>query len=465
MRRIKWKEKDIDRIILVIIGVIILSISLIQTKGVSICADTIEYIEMRSFVPALYPVFLWVFRLIFGESYLIYVVIFQTLLAILSSLLLEEIICEQFHLNRRYEKYMVFLALISVFFTGGTGIADGCGSVNFWILTEGISYAIFYLFVAVNILFTFRKKHLYWLCSLILCALLILCRDQFWACCGILLLESIYIFLSQKTRRIFAFEICSIIVMSICSFGLQRTYTNHFRTGDDDAFRRQSVITHYAVFMEEEDLVACEDSVEGDLLTEIYQELSKQGILISQNEDRWLFKVSSYRKNFGETYRIISSIISDYLEKNDTSERPYELIAQMEKCLQNHMKDWIYMSIVSLLPIVITMSVCVYVPIPHVEMLLIVYSCLITLIYLCLLCFLLLKQKRFSKEFLFGSFVLIYMLVNGIGTTLAIRPIARYVFYSFGLFYIALYLMFRETIRMEIKNAKQQDDSSRSTCV
>lgn len=447
-------RKGIEHIILVILGLVILLICLIQTRGASIAPDSIEYIEMRSYLPALYPMFLWVLRFFFGEEYLLFAMIFQTILAVFCTLFLQETICRTFGLEKRYEMYLVFFFLIGVFFTGGTGIADGQGSANLWILTEGLSYSLFYLFVACDILFLTWYRKVYWIETLLLCGLLILCRDQFWACCGILLLEEIGLFFLRKGGRERVIEICSILLLCILTFGIQRGYTNYFRSGNDESFRRQTVITHYAFFMNEQDLEYATNDSDRVLLGEMLQRLSEEGTLVDKIQGDWLRRVTVYRKNFNETYNVISDVAHDYIEQNGLTMKPYEIILKMERCLQNHMKDWIYMSTVSLLPIILTMSVCIYIPLPHIEMLVIIYSCLIVFLYLCLLCYLFIKQKRFSKEVVFGCFVLIYLLVNGIGTTLAIRPIARYVFYSFGLFYISLYLMIRKTVQMEKKDDK-----------
>lgn len=143
--------------------------------------DCLKYVEG---VMPVYPLFLWMNRAIFGElQYLHIVVIEQAVWAAICIIIFNAIIKKQFGL-KYLEAYVVFALSLLPF-----AINLPEEMVTQEILTEGIAYATFYLFMGV-LLKVVWTKHLQWVWGLVLITLLLAAtRSQLqilFAVCGII---------------------------------------------------------------------------------------------------------------------------------------------------------------------------------------------------------------------------------------------------------------------------------------
>lgn len=143
---------DSEKVRYFIIAFILLSIPGIWTKGPWYARDFVEYIEMYAYLPALYPLFLRVLRLLFGEVIYVYVaILIQTLLAAWVVVNLSWLLCDVFRATKI--KSIIFVLLLMTYYKVMlTGV-----SCNLWILTEGLSYSLFYIFVYYSIIIVKKR--------------------------------------------------------------------------------------------------------------------------------------------------------------------------------------------------------------------------------------------------------------------------------------------------------------------
>lgn len=153
------------------------------------------YLNMEGVMPV-YPLFLHVNKLLFGENrYLYVVVVEQAILASACVIILISVVKRQFQL-KYWEAYVCYILALLPFTTDLPQ-----AMTTHVILTEGISYALFYLF-AVVLLRAVWDKSLKWLGILYMITLLLSStRSQLQILFGVCGVVSIYIVVLRKTDR------------------------------------------------------------------------------------------------------------------------------------------------------------------------------------------------------------------------------------------------------------------------
>lgn len=150
--------------------------------------DSGAYIRIRRVegVMPLYPLFLLINQFLFGlERYLDAVVVEQAILAAACVIFFVKTIKDEFHL-RYWETYLVFFLSLMPF---TTDMPQSMATQQ--ILTEGLSYALFYLFVTILLRTVWTKKYTWFAGSLAMVFVLSTLRSQLqilFAVCGIIFL-------------------------------------------------------------------------------------------------------------------------------------------------------------------------------------------------------------------------------------------------------------------------------------
>ncbi len=182
IKRMKKMEKDFgfetskkDRNIH-LIGAVLLTLVLIFCwifqKEADIFPDSATYISMSIHREPGYPLFLAFIRLLVGEgNYLFAVVWFQVVLACYCSISFIREITKQFNVHGLEILLLYVLLLIfwflPKFFGGGNPTA-----YPFTILTEGITYSIFFLYYKYLVMSVCNRDKKFWIISLLFAALL-----------------------------------------------------------------------------------------------------------------------------------------------------------------------------------------------------------------------------------------------------------------------------------------------------
>ena len=173
----KQQKNELSRSIyfvsLVVFGIIFFF--LIGQQGPIVTDDSKTYLSFSpgvSVIYLLYPRFLQFFSIIFGEQYFLYAVyMVQGLLAIIVSVVLTEFFRKEYNLNY----ILAFLVFVLSVLPYGYSLPESV--VTHHILTEGVTFPIFTLFMLVSIkLFLYEKKR--YLCEgLLLSVMLVMLRS------------------------------------------------------------------------------------------------------------------------------------------------------------------------------------------------------------------------------------------------------------------------------------------------
>jgi len=452
------REKAKKKILFSVILFIILLSGLFFSGGPLLYPDSYEYLDGNTYLPALYPVLLKWMQMIFGELYLYGIVTFQTILAVISIVWLGAVLIQTFEITSFWMKFLVYGSLVGTFFVDNLNLLKGIETSNLWVLTEGITYPLFFMFVAGSIQLFLRKKTADVILCLVLVSLLTLGRQQMWACFAMIIIYFAYflIFTQIEKKKVVQW-IFMLVGFALLTTGLQTIYKHSGNA--EHPFYKQNTVSHLFFFAEEADGRYLENADEQELFQTIYRNLREERLHYDDAGESWLEKQNAYIYNFNSITGLYEEILFDYARQQGLTDdevlvKAYQIMGHFEEALGYHTSEWLLMT-VSQFPI--TLSVTVFTYKESFAWLAIIYASLVTLIYLGMLFCILWKKRKFTKETLFAAMLFIYITGSGLATTFLIRSLGRYMFYSCGLFYLVGFLMLRALYKERVsKKAEKQ---------
>ena len=151
-KRLQARQKVIQILVLAAMGIVFYLV--LGQEWIAIEDDTPFYLNpRREGVMPVYPLFLFVVKCIFGEDmYLSAVVVIQSLLAIVCTMAFVLYLQNHFRLHW-IETLLLYVACMLPF-----SIYLPEAGITHQILTEGISYAIFYLYFMLLLQYVFEQK-------------------------------------------------------------------------------------------------------------------------------------------------------------------------------------------------------------------------------------------------------------------------------------------------------------------
>lgn len=450
--------RKVEKLVWGIIALIILSIGFLSGSGYEMYHDSTEYIQGWRYLPALYPTFLKLLRFIFGEQYLIVTIVVQTVFAVVSIVILVDVIIRTFELQRFFEHVIVFGGVILTFFVDNLDIFHkGFGTCNAWILTEGLSYPLFLLSVAMCMLFLRNRdgeRRYYFL--VIFLVFLALCRTQMYACWGMVVLILLYRMHFQKVNwRIIGKQFFLLVISIVITICLQRVYEINAYGVENHPFNQCSSAGHLMYIAHEEDAEGIDSAEEKELFLKIYKMVRENNWHIDDTDGSWFERENGYIYNYNPIVSLILNEAYSYVGESGWSGEQadvmvYEIMGRFISAMEHHTGEWIALAI---LQYPMTLSGTIFGYKLSAAKVAIAFSATMMFVYLILLFYLFIKNKRLTRETLFASLLLIYMVGSGVATTFAIRSLGRYMFYCCGLFYISMFLMMRAGWRL--RNAEE----------
>lgn len=275
--------------------------------GAVICADTATYIEMSLGREFFYPTFLAVFRMIFGEQYLLMVVVVQSILAAYAAWNVAIYFRRQFLLGYVLSGMVFFLpiatSLLNRFVAGRGSMYSNS------ILTEGITISLFLLFFRYlyEYLVTFSTKAL--IVAGCLTGVMIATRKQMYVALVLLFCVVFYVqVLSEKKEKFVkrcvvamgkAALLCIALVLTVTLMDHTYNYIVRGRFVGHSSDNR-FVLTMVFYTAEEEYVEELPEELQM-LYLDIYKECDEQGYLMHRAGDGWFNNVS----HFGDNYDFI----------------------------------------------------------------------------------------------------------------------------------------------------------------
>lgn len=278
--------------------------------GAVICVDTPSYVEMSIMREFVYPLLLAVFRAIFGEQYLLMVVVLQSILAAIAAWNVSIYCKKQFSLGYGLST-LIFLIPIGVSLLNR--FAAGRGSMySNSILTEGLTLSLFLLFFRyLHDYLVNRGKRALWM-AIILTGVMVATRKQMYVALFLLFIVLIYVGISSvkenNTHIVVkdwgktlgrAVIICVAIVLSASlldhtyNYVLRGRFVGH---SSDNRF----VLTMVFYTAEEEYVEELPEELQ-PLFLEIYENCDRQGYLMHSAGEGWYNNVV----HFGDYYDLI----------------------------------------------------------------------------------------------------------------------------------------------------------------
>lgn len=436
----KSKNKDCIFIAcLIIMGLVFFFC--IGQKGYIIERDSDIFIRADRFVMGygyvIYPLFIQLIRTMIGpEYYLDAIFIIQGLISLVASLLLTLQLKKRYRLNYSVSVLLFLCSLGPYTYTLPEYVSSHC------IMTEGLAFPMFYIWIILAILIYTDKKNKLFIPLILQSVVLILTRPQLLFLLIVVILLAIErmvdYFAQNKLKK---FKIISIIIaitafFSILSFP-QIVRHNILPQLTDAVTGRVFCIAD----REDNELF---EGTDRDLFEKLITEIDAMGTSEEYFRDdirRW----EDIAHAINENTKYIGDAIVKYMIDDPRSS--YEIKSELAyRLLVNHWDKYIYLT----LPLLIqSLVVSVFY---HPESAYVLGYIISFLIYVfgCCLAFVLIKKKACKIEYIIPFIISMLVLVtNAVVTNVVFMGLQRYVVYSFGCYYFSMIIMLVGVIRRD----------------
>lgn len=402
--------------------------------GYALARDSQEYIDMQPTLPPLYPIFLYIMRVICGTAdYLQAAVWVQCVLWAVSVAIVIEYVTKRFQLPR-WTNLLFFAALV---------LPMSRGDSQPWyfgthaILTEGLSFAFFHIYFVVLLKSMLEEKERAACCLWVWTGILILTRDQFLLCLGLSMCVWIYRVwrFRLKKRRILIGIIMMMTTYLACN-AVQDIYKLSTSGNTVNIWNSTSALTHTLYGCDEKDSVRLREE-ERELFEKLFMSLDSIKYNYKYAEGSIYQKGEYYSEGFNPAYNLVQGILDNELSSGKGKEKVSESIDCMIVSLFPAVIKWFVLSLQQLPK---SLANSIFFVRPPYEFQCIVMAGILYLGALLLLGWTVWKQ-RWNDSVIFMGVVLGFILVNSIMTEFAMRSIARYLSYTMGLFYIAGFIL------------------------
>lgn len=418
--------------------------------AVSYQNDSLGYLTLGFAREPFYPLFIQFFYLLLGEAYyLTFVTFFQGILALLCILYAILFLQQNYRLNP-LESYLCFLLLLIPYGIDTLWKEPRIVYTHF-IVTESITYSLFYLFVILLIKAVLTKKLRFFMAASLLALLLSLTRGQMMICFPALFV-GLFFFFFQEVKKFLAG--CVLLFLLFACIG-QVTNLYHYVLHGIYASPMENSLTVFTNLLfasDQEDIALIEDKEEAAFLQKVYEEADRLGYRYTYSQGGLIQTGNLLMASHDKIkYDILRGALYEYTD-NLGMPRDYaaeqakkELLDSISAVLRkDNMGTWIF-NCISLLPMALLLSFHPITP-PSLLPFLYASAILITLFSIAALIFRLVRERRIENGTLFLGAVMTLLLTNVGGLCISIYGISRYTNYTMGLYYIGLYLFIKEWI-------------------
>lgn len=446
-------DKEKKRALCILAALLVFFMTMLAACGVGVYNDSEQYITMHIHREPLYPLFLWCFRGVIGEGYLPVAMAVQGIFTAFGITVLSEYLTRRFQLRLWEEVLVVFLQLVPHLMTRYVS------ALHIFLENSVMSEALciplfqFFLYFLLRMVFEERKRDR--VLSLIMAFLLSMTRGQMMT--TILMWALIFVIQLLICRNYRAMVIPLAALFAV--FGLRSLTVhvyNYFVTGYfmGNTYGQVNTLTNVIYACDEEDGAVFEEgSLERAFFDQFYEEADALGLnykyagntfgeraaYLEEHHDILKFQVleadmSFYFFGLGKV---------DYYQQSSMSD---EMAGRMmQKLLPACFGQWLY-DYVLLCRNGFVRSIAVVHPLINWAALVIYLAAAGISLYLMI------AKRRFEAPLAMGV-ALLFIAANVCATSITIMCLSRYMIYGFSIFYIAFYLVVRETY-YQIKGKK-----------
>lgn len=447
-------DKEKKRALCILAALLVFFMTMLAACGVGVYNDSEQYITMHIHREPLYPLFLWCFRGVIGEGYLPVAMAVQGILTAFGITVLSEYLTRRFQLRLWEEVLVVFLQLVPHLMTRYVS------ALHIFLENSVMSEALciplfqFFLYFLLRMVFEERKRDR--VLSLIMAFLLSMTRGQMMTTILMWALIFVIQLLIRRNYRAMVIPLAALFAV----FGLRSLTVhvyNYFVTGYfmGNTYGQVNTLTNVIYACDEEDGAVFEEgSLERAFFDQFYEEADALGLnykyagntfgeraaYLEEHHDILKFQVleadmSFYFFGLGKV---------DYYQQSSMSD---EMAGRMmQKLLPACFGQWLY-DYVLLCRNGFVRSIAVVHPLINWAALVIYLAAAGISLYLMI------AKRRFEAPLAMGV-ALLFIAANVCATSITIMCLSRYMIYGFSIFYIAFYLVVRETY-YQIKEHKQ----------
>lgn len=467
-------EKKLSKLTFFLMCVIGFVFYFLPGEWISIQKDSAAYVNNfgREGVLPGYPFFLSVFRKVLGENfYLNGVVAAQSMLAIICTLIFVMVLQHQFSLFD-WECILLYIVCMLPF-----SIYLPEYGITHQIMTEGITYAIFYVYFLMILKGIWTLRYRWYFGGILIAFLLGLIRSQMIFLQAICLLQCMWITyrrVSQKTVKKIIYTLTSMIVgiviagvsyqaiYGVAAFGMQyqteEVEPQEANTETDkqsDAPQREAASQFDSLLLsrgffesDPEDIDLFEDEMMKDIFSKAYIRVDEgQHRYAYTNPGLYMWENLVYDKMTID----VQLAIRDYDRENPgiRTQSFAQIYRELgAKLLLAHFDRYIYHAIRLMMPSFIATVFFQIRPI----YLLCHFITLFIYVFAILLCIFSAKHNGDKEKIEFLIAILLFLIIMVVSINLAFIGLQRYMVYGMGIFYCALYLLVKDTILIPIYN-------------
>lgn len=459
-------------------------------QWISIEDDSIAYLEKggEGVLPG-YPIFLSFFRRVLGERYFLNgVVVTQSILAIICTLLFVIMLRNQFKL-RGWECILLYAACMLPF-----SIYLPESGITHQILTEGITYSIFYLFFMAIIKAVWMVDYKWYLMSMLTAFLLGIIRSQMIFLQAICLLILLWITLKKNIGRMWhKIGIClvTLVVGMVLSLGTYRAIYAFAAFDFTQPKLKADVVNadgNEGVEEQEKNSDGSENSISGrSSNSQFVTIIMSRGFYEAEQNDADLFQDKMMRGIFMRTYELADSegklynhapsglymwreivydrmkgyalqAIAEYdsLYPGERARDTNSIVLELGlRVLFKHFNRYVYHTIRLMMPSFIATVFFQIEPI----YLLCHFITLFLYIYAMAGCVVVYRNKQNRKSVEFMATVLGVLIIMVVSVNVLFIGLQRYVVYGMGIFYCALYLISKEILIILLQKRQMKESN------
>ncbi len=408
--------------------------------------DSDEYTQMSAQVSGGYPLFLLAFRKVWGqENYFIFVSLFQNILAAFAVWFLSEKLGEYLECPEviRFLGTLCFAApFIGTYFMSSNGVVLSCS-----ILTEGLSYPLYYIMLAFMLGVMFEHNLTAYVGAGITGGILTLVRPQM--AIPLMVVAIVSIMNGVRKQKLLYIFLEMVIAATLIAGG--NSYYKAISQKGENSLNSATVLTNLICISERKDADFFEGE-ESEVFIRIWDKANEAGYIIDSDVINPFSRAVAIENAHDrlKTDIMLSSMYEYAINEKgitDNAEQSVILrtwaddmsIALFRRHIGAYLYDWFSLGLIGLVR-----TNAIY------RIGLIVVSAALYAVYTWLLnsC----KKKGRVSLYRTGLVTLVLIVTNAFGVATIIMCISRYMVYNMALFYFILLCMGYSTIEKERKH-------------
>lgn len=418
--------------------------------GPGVYNDSEQYLQMHIHREPLYPVFLWILRMLSPEHYLTFMGIVQNLLMAVAIWLLNGGIARRFRLSYFMQ---ILLVLIQVFPHLLTRYFSAMSIfVTNSVMSEALAFPLFTLWSmnALELLWDGKRKNE--IGTLVLSVLLSLTRGQMMVTILVFFLIELYRTVLTMEKKRAWIRIGGLVILTIAAFGVRTLAVHSYNLAVhgrfiNNTYGNVSLVTNMIYASDRSDGEKISDEETREFFYEIFDKawkseenyqfsgktLTERAEHIEQKHDE--IKFQCVEDTFYQYYD--KNVTTDYITQNLLADE--QSMAIMKSIFPQCFKNWL-LTYCGIVYYGLIRSIAVVHPLLNMAAMLIYLSAIVFTVLLW-------RKDRKNPAIPMMLLALVFIMGNTAAVALTIMCLSRYMIYGFSLFYLSYLMVAAELLK------------------